>query len=144
VKCISFSSVELAEEGRFYSKRIEGVEIFLRRLVSNRLHSGRGCQAFRGSSDQEFCPRNTRKTPKTKLIFSSEISFASVPVFRWRPVPLALGCRHRVLSPLIRVIHSPLLFLSIGGHSCPFVVGFLRLDLVGPEKLPRGYRIDCD
>jgi hypothetical protein len=45
---------------------------------------------------------------------------------------------------LIRVIYSPLVFLSIRAYSCPFVVGFLRLYFVGPEKLPHSYRVDCD
>jgi hypothetical protein len=65
----------VAEEGPFYSKRVEGVEIF-------------------------FCPFGTPGG---------------------RALPIIIDARRQFR-----------------------LRDFLRLDLIGPEKLPRGDRVDCD
>src|SRR6266542_3920342 len=88
--------------------------------------------------------KHTKAREKQRLVLDSGISFASIPVFTGATSFLVL----RILSlHLIRVIggiRGALLLLSISVYSCPFVVSFLGLDLVGPEKLPHSYGVDCD
>jgi hypothetical protein len=92
---------------------------------------------FQPASDkriQRFARETHESTRKIKVVLDSGISFASIPVFTSATSFLVL----RILSlRLIRVIggiRGALLLLSISVYSCPFVVSFLRLDLVGPEE----------